>query len=184
MGQYYKPMLINPEKKNAEKIIKWWYSFNYGLNGLKLMEHSYYGNKFVNVVENELINNPQHLVWAGDYADSENDEGWYNLYDFSGEIPDDKDGNTDVLGEGYFVVNHTKKQYYDRDEMEKQNFEKRYEVSINPLPLLTAEGNGRGGGDYHSDINKELVGVWARDLIEETAELPSDYEKITPYFME
>lgn len=36
------------------------------------------------------------------------------------------------------------------------------------MPLLTAVGNGKGGGDYYGDraINKEDVGLWAGDLIE------------------
>jgi hypothetical protein len=34
---------------------------------------------------------------------------------------------------------------------------------IHPLPLLTCEGNGRGGGDYRGE--SDLVGRWSRDLI-------------------
>lgn len=38
--------------------------------------------------------------------------------------------------------------------------------TVHPLPLLTAEGNGRGGGDYHEqNPDIELVGTWARDSI-------------------
>ena len=33
-----------------------------------------------------------------------------------------------------------------------------------PLPLLVAEGNCRGGGDYNG-INENIVGSWARDVI-------------------
>jgi len=35
---------------------------------------------------------------------------------------------------------------------------------INPLPLMTVEGNGRGGGDY-SGIEEKYVGTWARCFI-------------------
>ncbi len=66
MGQYYKP--INLDKQ------QYVYSHDYG-NGLKLMEHSWVGNGFVNVVE-ELIAeggdwHGDRIVWAGDYADPE-----------------------------------------------------------------------------------------------------------------
>lgn len=36
---------------------------------------------------------------------------------------------------------------------------------VNPLPVLTACGNGRGGGDYRDDDDIN-VGSWAFDLIE------------------
>ena len=66
MGQYYKPIILEPRGG----VKAWFYSHEYG-NGLKLMEHSYIGNSFCNAVENYLTNNPQRLVWAGYYADCE-----------------------------------------------------------------------------------------------------------------
>ena len=56
---------------------------------------------------------------------------------------------------------------------------------VNPLPLLTACGNGRGGGDYHDcypDYDK--VGTWAFDIIECTDARPEGYEKYEPCFTE
>ena len=60
-----------------------------------------------------------------------------------------------------------------------------WEMCINPLPLLTACGNGRGGGDYHDcypDYDK--VGIWAFDLIECTDVCPEDYAQYEPCFTE
>lgn len=37
--------------------------------------------------------------------------------------------------------------------------------AVHPLPLLTAEGNGRGGGDFGDENETPLVGRWARDHI-------------------
>ena len=68
MGQYYTPIILN--EKNEP--VKAWHAHHDG-NGLKLMEHSWIDNNFVAVVEHELLNNPQRLVWAGDYADEEPD---------------------------------------------------------------------------------------------------------------
>jgi len=64
MGQYYEP--INIDK--MEYLVS--HDFD---NGLKLMEHSYIGNNFMEVVERLLSPNGAwhrcHLVWAGDYMD-------------------------------------------------------------------------------------------------------------------
>ena len=38
-------------------------------------------------------------------------------------------------------------------------------TKIHPLPLLTSEGNGMGGGDFRGDDENEIVGSWARDVI-------------------
>ena len=99
------------------------------------------------------------------------------------------------LPKGCYVINRTKKQYYSRDDVKP--FEVKFgdgtadNWQINPLPLLTCEGNGRGGGDYRSDDCGSLVGTWARDLIEITADekaialIKADgYTEIHPDFKE
>lgn len=45
------------------------------------------------------------------------------------------------------------------------------------MSLLTAIGNGRGGGDYFGE-NSNKVGSWAWNIIEITDD---DYEKISEY---
>ena len=57
---------------------------------------------------------------------------------------------------------------------------------MHPLPLLTCEGNGNGGGDYHSEYGKEYVGTWARDLIGcvSTKKDLEGYTEIIPNFKE
>jgi hypothetical protein len=47
---------------------------------------------------------------------------------------------------------------------------------INPLPLLTCEGNGRGGGDFHKE--DPLVGKWARHRVVTTNTKPEGYKEI------
>ena len=85
-----------------------------------------------------------------------------------------------------FLINETKKQYVDFWEVPCVDG-----YRVNPLPLLTCEGNGRGGGDYDG-LNMDLVGSWARDFIKvhehdwdyiKSLE-KSGYTKITPNFME
>lgn len=85
-----------------------------------------------------------------------------------------------------FLVNVTKKEYVDLWEAPCVDG-----YTIHPLPLLTAEGNGRGGGDY-SGLNMDMVGTWARDYIvvhEHNWNFASGldsqgYKHITPNFME
>ena len=167
MGQYYYPIVLSADGK----IVVWMLAHRYG-NGLKLTEHSFIGNNFVSTFEFGLspegIYHKSRVVWAGDYADEE-PEGT-NLHKMCSEYneirPDEK--NTDKYR---FIVNHSKRLFVDKTKVPtKDGF------TLHPLPLLTAEGNGRGGGDYRD--GEPLVGSWARDIIsvEETA--PTDYEEL------
>lgn len=57
---------------------------------------------------------------------------------------------------------------------------------IHPLPLLTSEGNGRGGGDYRVMPGAELIGTWARQRIVALTERPATegLTEIRPGFTE
>ena len=58
-------------------------------------------------------------------------------------------------------------------------------MCVHPLPLLTACGNDRGGGDYHEGHpNYNRVGEWAFDLIECTDRKPEGYDKLDIIFTE
>ena len=76
MGQYYFPILLD----NDGKILAWTLAHEYG-NGLKLTEHSYLQNNFVQAFEFLLTPDEEYhktrVVWAGDYADNE-PESEYN----------------------------------------------------------------------------------------------------------
>lgn len=171
MGQYYYPIVLGSDGK----IIMWMNAHMYN-NGLKLTEHSYIGNNFVSTFEFGLSPAGAHyksrVVWAGDYADAE-PEHTENLAHICTEYslirPEEK--NTRMYR---FVVNHSKKQFVDKTKVREVDG-----FALHPLPLLTVEGNGRGGGDYgRGDTVSPLVGSWARDVIsvEETA--PPDFEEI------
>jgi hypothetical protein len=169
MGQYYYPILLTEDGR----IMVWMCAHNYG-NGAKLTEHSFLGNNFVSTFEWSLSpEGPYHktrLVWAGDYADPEpgQENNLYRMCDEYNMIrPKEKD-----TGAFPFVVNHTKRQFVDKEKVPIDNGGMRY----HPLPLLTAEGNGRGGGDYHGD--SPLVGSWARDVISVEESAPEGFEEI------
>lgn len=169
---------MQPNDSGVEEIDRWWDSHRFG-SGLKLMEHSWIGNRFVAEVEHFLVANPCRLVWAGDYADEESDGKTLYSKCYDNEDKEVKEGfNLSASNlEDMFVVNHTKGLYYKRPHSSDDDW------IVNPLPLLTSEGNGRGGGDYHKE--DPLVGSWARDLIEIVRDRPDEsFEEIYPGFKE
>lgn len=193
MGQYFKP--VNLTKK------EWIYIHRFK-QGMKLMEHSYIENNFVNAVEILLTEfGPWHkckFVWAGDYADVEketmekgDEDSGKNLFDLMDEvegiepiapyeIDKIKEKNKIDLKDYYFIVNHSKKYFVDKRKVKE--FEDG--LKIHPLPLLTCEGNGRGGGDYNSDNDESLIGLWSRDSISIEKEIPKSYKELEVNFKE
>lgn len=187
MGQYYKPCILTTDK---EKIKEWAYSHTLG-EGLKLMEHSYIGGNMTSLIETRLADNPQPLVWAGDYADDNlyervESEGSEILYE---NMPDTS--NVDKYSEEYYnlvdsvlspqklggdwkyIINHDKGEYINKDKVPAG----KWGSTIHPLPLMTCEGNGRGGGDFRGN-GKGLIGTWARDNISISKEVPSEFKEI------
>lgn len=176
MGQYYMPVLRDENGNFCA-----FYSHTYD-NGLKLMEHSYIGNNFVNAVCNQIYKKPHNVCWFGDYIKNEeilqlswietkedaeqfyekvwNDKIPYIEPTYENECFDWKSDN--------YLINHTKKLCF---LMPKDNDE---DWLVHPLPLLTAKSNGRGGGDYRGDCY--YVGEWWGDLIEISNEPPKEYE--------
>jgi hypothetical protein len=142
------------------------------------MEHSYLGTIGVGTFEWELTPEGRHhmsrVAWCGDYADVEPGLG-KNLHLICNERNDLMIAPTAVtLGDHPFLVNHTKRQFVDKNKVPKGlgGFQ------LHPLPLLTCEGNGRGGGDFHGE--SALIGSWARDVIsvEKTAPAPADFTEL------
>ena len=173
MGQYYKPVILGEKtEENHETVKAWMYSHEYG-DGLKLMEHSYQGNNFVSTFEKQLSRKGDYhksrVVWAGDYADEEPglkiiDEG--KEYDANlNSLCNDKNEIKPKVSKTNtypYILNHTKKLFVDKNKVPEITRWKG--AKIHPLPLLTCEGNGRGGGDFRGD-EKGIVGSWARDVI-------------------
>ena len=182
MGQYYKIIFLaeNDDPESEPEFVRHCMIGHQYKNGAKLMEHSYIGNSFVNVVEYLLSKKglfyKSRVLWAGDYADSERDAG-RNLYHVTGER---EDWLIFSLPRGFdnsmyrYAVNHTKKEYIDKTKCREEPSE----LIIHPLPLLVSEGNGRGGGDYLGH-NDNLCGRWARDVISMERDPPSSYHGFT-----
>lgn len=200
MGQYYKGVILGKTAKKAKKfIVKQAFSpYSYN-NGAKLMEHSYVGNYYVKRYEYELANefNGNPFVWVGDYADEHfNVDGYSKTNEFIERATRKnaiKRGYRIVTINGYdnfydgpikksvfdieecipyeelptykYIINYTKKQFVRIPESIEN------ELTIHPLPLLCADGNGRGGGDY-SGTNMDAIGIWAYDRIGVSNEIP------------
>ena len=167
MGQYYKPTSVD----KMESL----YSHDYGQMS-KLMEHSYIGNDFVAIAENLLSPEGKWykngFVWAGDYADVE--PSGDTLYTLAEEIEGEEEVHPKSTGR--YIINHTDKDYVDKNIVPQD--EEGWKV--HPLPLLTCEGNGRGGGDYRKDNN--WIGAWARHRISVENSIPEGYTELIPNF--
>jgi hypothetical protein len=148
------------------------------------MEHSYITNRYARSVEFMLANQykGRRFAWVGDYAEekttTKHPDG-IDLYHAANNWMEDNAraykalrGTIPVMCAEYedfnpylhipyykYLVNYTKKEYCT---LPKYNPAKD-EYVLNPLPLLTADGNGRGGGDYR--IEDARVGSWAYDSI-------------------
>ena len=166
MGQYYKGVTL---KKNKKTIENWVYSWDFD-SGLKLMEHSWIENPFVKSFETLIHNNPMRVVWAGDYAD-ECTGLKTNIYSRCADKQKVKPEYQLSILDSLYIINHTKKEYVSKLEIPSVQGWR-----IHPLPLLTCEGNGRGGGDFRGE--SELIGSWARDVISVSGTEPVGLKKI------
>ena len=183
MGQYYYPTI------KKDRTLEQFCSLDCNA-GMKLTEHSYLGNRFVDAVLSSLMDEPGRLCWLGDYATKgdfdalgvkeetaklmlaamgmfcSKDSDPENLYLHYAECRADE-----TAGE-MFVVNHSKKEYVDLRLCRKLMPEDRFGLKLHPIPLLTAAGNGKGGGDYHGS-NMGMVGHWCCDEIQMMSDVSS-----------
>ena len=181
MGQYYIAIFLAEKQRNKEVIRAFMTAHDFG-NGVKLMEHSYKGNRYMNAVEYALSPDGyftnSRLVWAGDYADPEPDNK-ENLNHIAYENENEKQFFTDAPKDKYYryILNHSKEQFVDKGPKKEWRFE------IHPLSLLTSEGNGQGGGDYRGK-NEDMCGIWSRDIISVDNEVPEGYTELVCEFDE
>ena len=179
MGQYYKQAI---EQDGNLDIFDAQVSDG-GWNGVKLMEHSWIANDFMDAISERIHNKPANIVWCGDYADEPQDFiniEWINyktIYpEESRDIP-----TLDKLPEKFdyshkYLVNHTYKCYVDFD-LYISKCKDKDGWTVHPLSLLTAVGNGRGGGDYGDEcVDSYMVGAWAGNTLEITDVVPEGYE--------
>lgn len=181
MGQYYIVLFLGAKPADGAESLKLAaVPFAFGC-GAKLLENGFAArNPFVEAIEYQLTQDGAfhrtRMVWAGDYADTE--PCGQNLYHLADEaaasLRDPVPAGVSML-DFPFIVNHTKKQYV------RKNWNRHDGPlcgKLHPLAILTCEGNGRGGGDYHGDYAH--VGAWARDEISVEKEVFAGYSEL-PY---
>ena len=183
MGQVF-----NAAFKSANQE-KWHMHSPYDFNSpARMCQIGMIGNPLVLYVQMMIFRNPMQVVFAGCYGP--NEEGSQdNIFHGANSLQVNLNVNTAMMNElskllmdmsdkPHYLVNHTKKEYVDYSKVERNAM---YEKA-DPLPILCAEGNGEGCGDYEGN-NKELAGIWARDLISLETEKPTDFAELTPRFM-
>ena len=190
LGQYYMAILGDAYGLNCkvfDRTVDGQYTF------AKLLEHSWWENPFVNSFSEFLYNEPSRVAWVGDYADEPDDFDFPNCSAFY--VPCYKEVwgevvkpigvvSSDFKLDGKFLLNHDTKQFVDLDEY-KQALTDKHGWTIHPLPLLTAVGNDRGGGDFHEgNTGFENVGIWAWHLISIADKPPNDFSKVKFVFRE
>jgi len=149
------------------KTSKRYDTHEYGI-GLKLMEHSYLRNNYVNAMMSIIKNKTASIGWVCDYY--EGDWSWNN----SEEVSTEED-----YGDINYVVNKTKKVYIDFEKYEDYFVNSDEPSIIHPVPLLIKSNNDpMGGGDYHKE--DERIGTWFKDELYTTEYIPySDYQDVT-----
>lgn len=166
MGQYYNIAM----KREGEKIKAFDRTLDGEYQGAKLMEHSWFLNPMVNAIAEKLYYKKAQVAWVGDYADSKEDGDDLELYNavWGENVKYQPLSKTTFTLSGRYLVNHTKKLVLDCWEYVKNSIKSPTNKDgwvTHPLPLLTAVGNGRGGGDY-GGINEDKIGCWAWDVLE------------------
>lgn len=182
MGQYFKPVII--DKKDSKKVVASLQAHDF-FNGLKLMEHSYVGNNFVNAFTT-LINDENGkykgypMVWCGDYADDVL-EG-KNYYDIARDNNTDEDVKDLKANEYRYFINKTKKEFVDIEDCPSGKTSD--DLIVHPLPILTSLGNGRSHDYYPKEGELKFIGSWAMDVIVSSNKCPNEktYKRIKPNF--
>ena len=175
MGQYFYGVM-----ENGDGTVTAYHPANQGL--LKLREHSWWYNRYVNWFCHELFCAVHRVAWVGDYADNVNCpkelyEAAWGDNDDPIFIADDPEFTLKHL----YLCNYSKGEYLDcqkyYDAMNARNNPENDGRVIHPLSLLTATGNGQGGGDYRG-VNEDKVGMWAWDLLNVTMFRPKSLKEI------
>lgn len=177
MGQYYKPILTN---KNGNRTL-----LNRTVNGVnvmaKLLEHAWCGNLLTGVITRKLYKSSYNVVWVGDYSGDTHPE--LHQFAWSKKSAGKSLSGNELALDNLYLINHTKRQFINCDDYIERSTDSDGDC-IHPLPLLTAVGNGNGGGDYAGETGNEWIGAWANDLIEVDDNPPKGYTPVMPTFID
>ena len=177
MGQYYQTAFMLDNGRTEVM-----YSHNYH-NGLKLMEHSWVGNNYVNTIIQHLKDVGMcRMAHVGDYSDGiiremtgKKKYAWRAYRACWGKNCDKNIITPEgMIDKDVFIINEDRKEYIRAIQTCDWD---RGQHWIASFMLLIAMGNGLGGGDYHGR-NEGLVGRWACDRVRVSEVEPEGYLKI------
>jgi len=195
MGQYYAALAISADGRLLSVKPREFDMFS------KLTEHSWIGNEYVNIMYSLIYRSPKKVAWIGDYAldpyDRKGDDYYCRLMPKKQFKPyyNAAQGETPGLRKSLFsehdfnilnhettdmyLLNHDKKMFVPLEEYIRETLLESGATDgycADPLPLLTACGNGRGGGDFPKGCEGFCdVGTWAFDTLEYTHIVPREY---------
>ena len=212
MGQYYKPIFLT--ENNKPKSYVYSHDFGSGLKLMEhswMKNHfvrfvekqlmlepqklvwagDYADNEKPETITNDEIKalaKEDSEYWTADKLKKEG-VNLYSLADTVGKLTHDEDVK-DKYNHNFkaiapmtakYLINYDRKEFVDKTKVPDNDG-----WAIHPLPLLTCEGNNRGGGDYHINDeaekgNVELIGLWARNRIGATtkkSDIPKDFKEI------
>ena len=197
MGQYYNVVIKNEKEYKGYDLSL---LDSYGkecYTMAKLTEHSWLNNSTMNTFSNLIFRNPSQIAWVGDYAnDLEQDKRPNNLTtEQVNELHKMAWGKKKLKMLEYhplntkflLLVNWTKKEFIDMYNYTQHNTYSGW--CLHPLSLMTALGNGLGGGDYRG-TDQDLIGSWCFDEISFEADdikeelINKDFKQIYPNFDE
>ena len=188
MGQYYSLVI---KRKDQEPCELCYDGFKSGHQGLKLTEHSWIGNEWMDAMSHLIYKCPSRIIHYGDYTEDADFEDlnpesmkvWkesigdefpvFNIQNLYENL-----GNPNTIEfdyKGKYLCNHDQMCYIDMSEYMNNNKDKDGWV-LNPLALLTAVGNGKGGGDYRGP-NQEDLATWVWDEVSIEDTIPEGYDK-------
>ena len=171
MGQYYKAYTKNATEEKVWSMqstqFETTHDFEYYI-GVKLMEHSWYGNTLTDAMSFYLYKNPTQLAWVGDYARE------HEMHPMCWGKDEDTDFNYVPSDQRFdyhnkWLVNHTTKEAFDLTPTSNS-------WVVYPISVITACGNGRGGGDYRG--NHKMVGAWAMHILSIEDAVPEGFTTI------
>lgn len=205
MGQYYRAVVedctgIHVYKAWANMVDEDNVPFVYEC-GLKLTENAPFGNPFSDAISSMLYNQVAHVAWVGDYANnpSVKNGGYFANKAYGLTIKREADNVTGCKFDfkGKYLINLSKYEFVDYSKyLDTVKSNNPNWLALNPLALLTAVGNGLGGGDYYGrgsawyrDTSTDnLIGSWAGNLLTIVDDLSvwgdrSEFTEIFPRFV-
>lgn len=181
MGQYYTPLTQKGDDINTRTAYTLKYKGEF--NGYKLTEHSWWLNPVMNAFVTLLYRDAHRVAWVGEYSKNKalSKENHFDTF-----IRENRNREVELTVEeldlgGLYLVNHSKKVYLDCSDYFTRCLCDGW--CLHPLSLLTAVGNGEGGGDYYGE-NSEDVGAWAWDIISVEDEPPTGFKEVKYTFID